>query len=210
MKDAFDEINDRLTHIENEMKYLNEHQVAIGFFANEDSQLLEIVRANEYGAKIVPKNGKYLWVPSKYAIKKYGRSVKPSDVPHLFVPKNKHVACINENKNLVVYFYLLKKSVIPARAFIRKAFLDNQQKYRRYVHVGIDKICYENGTGKELLTMLGKLGVSDIREQMKIWTKPGNAPLTIDNKKGVNNPLVDTGSLIKHVTWKILPIGEIK
>ena len=75
---------------------------------------------------------------------------------------------------------------------------------------GIDKICYENGTGKELLTTLGKLGVSDIREEMKRWYKPGNAPLTIDNKKGVNNPLVDTGSLIKHVTWKILPIGEIK
>ena len=55
MKDAFQEINDSLLHIEREMKYLNEYQVVIGFFGDEDSQLLEIVRANEYGADIVPK-----------------------------------------------------------------------------------------------------------------------------------------------------------
>ncbi|AKG66646.1 hypothetical protein [Lactobacillus helveticus] len=210
MADAFQETNDALEHIEREMKYLNEYQVVIGFFADKESQLLEIVRANEYGALILPKKGKYLWVPSRYAIKKYGKSVKPRDIPHLFVPKNKRVACITENKKLVVCFYLLKQSRIPARAFIRKAFLDNQKKYKRYVHVGIDKICYENGTGKQLLTTLGKLGVSDIREEMRRWTKPSNAPLTIDNKKGVNNPLIDTGNLIKHVTWQILPIGEIK
>ena len=210
MKDAFQEINDSLLHIEREMKYLNEYQVVIGFFGDEDSQLREIVRANEYGADIVPKKGKYLWVPSSYAIKKYGKSVKPSDIPHLFVPKNKRVACITENKELVVWVFLLKKSRIPPRAVISQACFDYHQKYKRYVLAGIDKICYENGTGKELLTTLGKLGVSDIREEMKRWYKPGNAPLTIDNKKGVNNPLVDTGSLIKHVTWKILPIGEIK
>ena len=47
MKDAFQEINDSLLHIEREMKYLNEYQVVIGFFGVEDSQLLEIVRAKE-------------------------------------------------------------------------------------------------------------------------------------------------------------------
>lgn len=210
MADVFSETTDALEHIEREMKYLNEYQTAIGFFGDEKSQLLEIVRANEYGTTIVPKKGKYLWAPSRYAIKKYGKSVKPSDIPHLFVPKNKRVACITENKELVICFYLLQKSKIPARAFIRKAFLDNQKKYKRYIHAGIDQICYENGTGKQLLTKLGKLGVSDIREEMRRWTKPGNAPLTIDNKMGTNNPLVDTGNLIKHVTWKILPIGGLK
>ena len=35
---------------------------------------------------------------------------------------------------------------------------------------------------------------------------PPNAPLTIDNKRGANNPLVDTGQLQKRITWKILPM----
>lgn len=208
MKDAFDEINGALDHIQREMRYLNENQVVIGFFAEEDSQLLEIVRANEYGADIKPKKGKYLWVPSRYAIRKYGKSVKASDIPHLFVPKHKHVACITDSDgNLIVCFYLLTRTRIPARPFIRKAFIENQRKYGRYVKVGIDKICYEGGTGKELLSKLGKLGVADVREAIRRWTKPGNAPLTIENKKGTNNPLVDTGQLSKHVTYMILPIG---
>lgn len=210
MKDAFQETIDALEHIEQEMKYLNEYQVVIGFFGGKDSQLLEIVRANEFGASIKPKKGKYLWVPSRYAIKKYGKSVKPSDIPHMFIPKNKHVACITENKKLVICFYLLTSSRIPARPFIRKAFIDNQQKYGRYVKVGIDNICYKGGTGKELLTKLGKLGVADVRESIRRWTKPRNAPLTVANKRGTNNPLVDTGNLVKHVTYMILPIGEVK
>ena len=65
---------------------------------------------------------------------------------------------------------------------------------------------YDGKTGKALLEKLGRMGVSDMREVMRRWTKPGNAPLTIDNKHGANNPLVDTGQLQKRITWKILPM----
>lgn len=58
--------------IEKELDYLKRNQVAVGFFGSDDSQLLTVVRANEYGAHIVPKKAKYLWVPSKNAIKRYG------------------------------------------------------------------------------------------------------------------------------------------
>ena len=65
---------------------------------------------------------------------------------------------------------------------------------------------YDGKTGKALLEKLGRMGVSDMREVMRRWTKPGNAQLTIDNKRGANNPLVDTGQLQKRITWKILPM----
>lgn len=199
--------------ITKELKYLKTHEVQIGFFGDRDGHLLTIVRANEYGAKIVPhnKSGK-LWIPSREAIKKYGKSVKPSDVKDLFVAGSKKVngkkvlgksAGIIENGKYVVLFYLLDHVRIPARPFLRKAFYDNQRKYRRLVKVGIDEIIYDDKKGHDLLVKLGKTGVSDVRESIKRWTKPGNAPLTIDNKRGTNNPLVDTGSLIKHVTYKI-------
>lgn len=202
--------------ITKELKYLKTHEVQIGFFGDRDGQLLTIVRANEYGAKIVAhnKSGK-LWIPSREAIKKYGKSVKPSDVKDLFVAGSKKVdgkkvlgksAGITENGKYVVLFYLLDHVRIPARPFLRKAFYDNQRKYRRLVKVGIDEIIYDDKTGHDLLVKLGKTGVSDVRESIVRWTKPGNAPLTIDNKRGTNNPLVDTGSLIKHVTYKIVRV----
>lgn len=202
--------------ITKELKYLKTHEVQIGFFGDRDGHLLTIVRANEYGAKIVPhnKSGK-LWIPSREAIKKYGKSVKPSDVKDLFVAGSKKVngkkvlgksAGIIENGKYVVLFYLLDHVRISARPFLRKAFYDNQRKYRRLVKVGIDEIIYDDKKGHDLLVKLGKTGVSDVRESIKRWTKPGNAPLTIDNKRGQNNPLVDTGRLIKSVTYKIVRV----
>lgn len=202
--------------ITKELKYLKTHEVQIGFFGDRDGHLLTIVRANEYGAKIVPhnKSGK-LWIPSREAIKKYGKSVKPSDVKDLFVAGSKKVngkkvlgksAGITENGKYVVLFYLLDRVRIPARPFLRKAFYDNQHKYRRLVKVGIDEIVYDDKTGHDLLVKLGKAGVSDVRESIRRWTKPGNAPLTIENKRGQNNPLVDTGKLSQAVTYKIVMV----
>lgn len=213
MVDSFQDVMKKLDHVEKELDYLNKHEVIIGFFGDRDSEILTIVRANEYGANIVPKNssGK-LWVPSRQAIKDFGKSVTVKDVKNkfgkkFFVAGSKKSAGINEGGKYTVYFYLLDKTRIPARPFIRTAFEQNKRKYQRYVKVGIDEIVYDGKTGKQLLTKLGKLGVSDLRASIKNWTKPGNAPLTIDNKKGANNPLVDTGGLIKKATYMIVPIG---
>ena len=193
--------------IENELDYLKHNQVAVGFFGSDDSQLLTVVRANEYGAHIVPKKAKYLWVPSKNAIKRYGKNVRARDVNGIFIPKGKHVACVMEGDKPVVYFYLLEESNIPARPFLRKSLEENSSKYGRMIKSGIEGILYDEKTGKELLSKLGVTAVADIRATLTRWTKPGNAPLTIDNKKGQDNPLTDTGMLPKRVTWKILPIG---
>ena len=208
MTNSFQEVEKNLNHVMKELDYLNHHEVVIGFFGDQDSEVLTIVRANEYGAHIVPKNssGK-LWIPYKEAIKEYGNSVKPKDIKGLFVAKTKKSAGLNVDGKYVVYFYLLDKVTIPARPFIRKAFAQNQKKYQRYIKAGIDKIVYEGDTGKSLLNRLGRLGVADIRESMRMWTKPGNAPLTIDNKKGANNPLIDTGHLVKGVTYRVIPTG---
>lgn len=198
-----------LNSIVKEFKYLKTHEVQIGFFASEGSILISVVRANEYGTTITPhNNSNRLWVPSREAIKKYGKNVKPKDVQDLFVAGSKKSAGITKNGKYVVMFYLLSKVKIPSRPFLRTAFYQNQAKYKRLVKVGIDEIIYDGKTGKDLLTKLGKTGVSDVRQSMKMWTKPGNAPLTIDNKMGTNNPLVDTGNLIKHVTYKIARIHK--
>lgn len=193
--------------IEKELDFLRKNQVAVGFFGDQDSRLLTIVRANEYGAHIVPKKAQHLWIPSKHAIQKYGKTVRARDVSGIFIPKNKHVACVMEGGRPVVYFYLLDESNIPARPFLRKSLEENQKKYGRMAKEGIESILYHDAKGKDILGKIGVTAVSDIRRTMTRWTKPGNAPLTVDNKKGQDNPLVDTGILPKRVTWKIIPIG---
>ena len=124
--------------IEKELTYLKNNQVAVGFFGDENSQLLTVVRANEYGAHILPKKAKDLWVPSKYAIKHYGKNVRARDVSGLFIPTGKHVACVMEGGKPVVYFYLLEESNIPARPFLRKSLEENSKKYGQMIKEGIE------------------------------------------------------------------------
>src|SRR5699024_1750965 len=147
MADSFEEIENRLDHITKEMDYLNHHQVVIGFFSDENSLLLTVVRANEYGAHIRPKNASgFLWIPSRQAIKEFGKNVTAKDVRNkyqLFIPKGKHIAAVNQDGKLVTYFYLMQKVDIPARAFIRKTGIDYRQKYRRYIKAGIEEIMYD-------------------------------------------------------------------
>lgn len=145
--------------------------VAVGFFGENDAKLLMIVRAQEYGAFIKPKNGKYLMVP---------KGKKPSDG-----------------------YYRLKSVRIPARPFLRTAFEDNEKKYSRYILNGLDRIAYKGDTAMGLLNRLGTIAVADIRKSMIKWSKPANAPLTIE-RKGANNPLIDSGEMLKKVTYKII------
>lgn len=63
---SYKEVGDfRLDKVAEELNYLKTHVVIIGFFGSNDSKLLTIVRANEFGAHIQPKNGQYLYVPYK-------------------------------------------------------------------------------------------------------------------------------------------------
>ncbi|MBD5430139.1 hypothetical protein [Lactobacillus sp.] len=190
-----------------ELKKLNNYQVAIGFFGERDSRLLTIVRANEYGAHIRPKNGQWLTIPTKEAEDgDNGLPRSAKEIKGLFRPKGKNILCVNRDGKLVVMYYLVKSVDIPARPFIRTAWIENKGKYASLIKSGIESICFENGTAEKLLKKLGETAASDIRKASIKLSKPSNAPVTVE-RKGSNNPLVDTGELQKRVTYKIIPTG---
>ena len=193
-------------HVLKELKKLNRYQVAVGFFGERNSKLLTIVRANEYGAHIQPVNGQYLTIPtSKVPTGTDGLPARAKDIQGLFRPKGKNILCVSKGGELVVYYYLVKQVAIPARPFIRTAFIENQKKYKRYIIAGLNHITFDNDTASALLNRLGTVCVADIRKSSIKWAKPANAPATIERKKS-SNPLVDTGNLQRSVTYKIIPI----
>lgn len=160
-----------------ELDKLNRWQVAVGFFGENDAQLLMIVRANEYGVTIRPKPGnnfgRYLMVPFK---DEQGKQ----------------------------RFYKLKAVTIPPRPFIKNAWDENESKYKKMIVEGLSDICNGKITARKLLDKLGTVCVADIRNSAIKLKNPANAPLTIANK-GSSNPLVDTGEMIRKATYKIIP-----
>ena len=65
----------RIPEVTKELDYLKTHQVVIGFFGKRESRLLTIVGANEFGATIKPKNGEWLWIPTKDCPKGKARKI---------------------------------------------------------------------------------------------------------------------------------------
>lgn len=202
--------------IKKELDVLNRYQVVIGFWGND--KLLEIVTVLEYGATIRAKNYDWLFIPSKnddlgddgLPMSTSEWRAKHPDKP-LF--QAGHVLAIKDKSSpngLKIIFYLVKQVKIPSRPFLRKSLIENEKKYERLVKVGVERIIDGQATGKGLLDLLGHTAASDIRRTMRLFFKPGNAPLTIDNK-GFNNPLIGRhaggqgGALINKVTYKIIP-----
>lgn len=191
----------RIPEVTKELEYLKTHQVVIGFFGRRESRLLTIVGANEFGATIKPKNGEWLWIPTKDCPKGKG----PKDIEGLFIPKGHRVACVNDHGKLVAYFYLSKLVQIPARPFIRQAYLANKRKYTQLVRQYIADILAGVATGKQLLNRLGVACTADIAMSSIKLKHPKNRPATIE-RKGSDNPLVDTGELQRQVKFMIVPI----
>lgn len=181
----------------------------IGFFGKDDPKILSIVGANEFGATIKPKNGKWLWIPNVPMLKQLDLEDKsPSQIDGLFIPKNKHVACISDNGELKICFWLKKQVQIPARPFIRNALRDNKKKYKKMIEKGLKQIVYGKMTAKQLLDQLGTVAVSDIQKSAIKLKTPEDAPVTIWNKNS-KNPLISAGmrgGMISKVTYQIIDI----
>ncbi|MBP2057892.1 hypothetical protein J2Z60_001067 [Lactobacillus colini] len=189
-----------------ELKKLNEYQVAVGFFGERNSRLLTIVRANEYGAHIVPKKGNWLTIPTRYARGDDGLPKKPSEIEGLRRSNKKNVLYTkSKNGKIKVYFYLVKEVTIPSRPFMRTALLENGATFKRLIEKGVNNITFEGGTADKLLNQLGTTAVALMRQSAIRLSKPVNAPATVDYKRS-NNPLVDTGNLQRSITYKIIPI----
>lgn len=125
----------------------------------------------------------------------HGADIKPKKHKYLYVPY--------KMKNGKTGLYKLKAVHIPARPFIKLAWHDNADKYKKMILKGLDDIANGKITARKLLNELGSESVADIRKSAISLNIPENAPLTIANK-GSRNPLVDTGELERKVTYKII------
>lgn len=193
-----------------QLKILTRSKVRVGFFGDGDSgeTLLTIVRANEYGAEISPKKGKFLTIPTSAV----PRGVKsPKEINGLFRPKNadgslqkRLVKRVKKGTKyeLVTYYYLVTHVSIPPRPFIRNALNANKYNYERIIMNGVKSIIFNGKTAKSVLDQLGSTAAADIQRSSIALRKPANAKATTDRKKSTN-PLVDTGELQRMVTYKI-------
>lgn len=195
---------DRIPDVEREMAELNHLQLQVGIFGEDGSFMQMIASANEYGADIEPKNGKWLTIPTKNAPK----GAKARDIEGLFRPKDKNILAVSDGKGgLIPMFYLVKKVHIPERSFIRSTFDENVDDWVEYlvdqvINLGMGK---SGITARKIMESLGNRIQRSIVQKIRSIESPANSPVTIA-RKGSNSPLEDTGHLIDAVRYKVVNV----
>lgn len=92
--------------------------------------------------------------------------------------------------------------IIPERPFMRSTINKNRQRYASMIDAGFHRIALGNDTAKGVLTRLGITIRNDLVRTIKDFKTPSNAPSTID-RKGVDNPLIESRAMSKAITWKL-------
>lgn len=191
-----------ISSIEAELEKLASKKIIVGVVADEGSHLAKVAAANEFGATIRPKNGKYLAIPLQPEFK--GKS--PSDFPDGmfdFIPgKDWKTAKLVMNK--VPCFLLVQKVVIPERAFIRTALdkRETQEKVFTVARAALERILGGGGRAEDLCNAIGQSIVSSIKINIASNIEPPNSPLT-QRLKREEKTLIDEGDLLKSIGYTI-------
>lgn len=90
--------------------------------------------------------------------------------------------------------------VIPERSFIRSTIDENQKKYLKWLKKAASDLMGPIAAVHKAFDVIGLKVASDMKRTMTQLKSPPNAPSTMKAKRGVNNPLVDTGQLRNSIT----------
>lgn len=190
---------DMLPDMIEKLKGLNGKSVEIGVFDGEHAWLASI---HEYGCTIKPKNSQFLTVPINPKAK--GKSAK--DFPNAFVLESKSgelfIAVEKGKDQLELLFWLTRSVKIPERSFIRSGHDNCADEVLTQAGRAISKLLDGSLSEKEFFDLIGRNMSTKIKKFARSLSSPGNSSATTAVKKS-SNPLVDTGSMINSITWRL-------
>ncbi len=185
--------SNRMAKVESELQQLSHRRIIVGV-PLDNSFLQMIASVNETG-KVITAKKEWLTIPTAAA-----GTRKAREIPGLFKPKGKNILAVKNGDDLTVMFYLKKQVVIPKRPFIRQATIRNRHKWAKMAREGVLGIIRGNETSDSVSKRIARVMANDIRLTMRVLYDPANAPATVE-RKGFNNPLIDSGKLIGSITW---------
>ena len=90
---------------------------------------------------------------------------------------------------------------IPERSFLRTGHDENADRVLKQTERALSQVLAGKMSVDDMLDLYGQQMATAIKTFARDLSTPPNHPYTID-KKGSSNPLVDTGDMIEHITWK--------
>ena len=108
---------------------------------------------------------------------------------------------------VVIYMYAnfqeYGTSDIPSRPFFRTALNNNKKYIKEQFKELLGKVATGKMTGKMALKSIGLEVQGLIQDSIKNGNWESNAPSTIRAKNGTGQPLIETGSMLRAVSFEI-------
>lgn len=101
-----------------------------------------------------------------------------------------------------IHEYGSEAAHIPERSFLRSTMAKKRASYRSSIRYIIHQALEKDYDVRKAMGRLGRRAEGDIKLTIRDLKDPPNAPSTIAQKKGVDNPLIDTGQMLNSVRWK--------
>jgi hypothetical protein len=95
-------------------------------------------------------------------------------------------------------------SRIPARSFLRSTMKDQKDVYKRIIAALLKQVLNLQRTSAKAISELGTKAQADIQQKITVISIPPNSPKTIELKKGKANPLIDSGTLRRSISWELI------
>lgn len=163
--------------ITKELQALDNLSIEIGVFGEDDSTMAMIATVHEFGCniKMTDKMRRYLGAMGLFKNDGNGSHPKGDGYIH-----------------------------IPERSFIRSTFDEKIEEWAAFFETRIEKLCNLELTAQQAYSQLGALIVGDIQTRMKSL-EPPLTKFTLEHRpNGGASPLIDTGALRQHITWKVV------
>lgn len=198
MTEDFDDVG----KIIREMRKLNRITICVGALkpvgGASEAHMEMIAMANEFGVPhIRPRNGKWLTIPTKLA-----GAMGAREIDGLFKPRGKNfLAKKNGSGGFDIYFWLKKEVTVPKRSFLGDTFTEKiGTSWLDKATVEISRVSVGEIRARECMDSIGRLMARDVQARIATMSTPPNAPATIE-RKGKDNPLIDTGALYRSINW---------
>lgn len=195
--------NNNMPNLIEEINKLKNSKIEVGVFGGKDSEILMIARVHEFGVTITPKKAKALTIPLNEEAA--GKSARDFDNLFLMDPDDDGdgILAMEVGDRIRPMYVLTKKVEIPERSYIREGFDKNLKKIQKHTEQAIRTVIAGRMTANKALNLLGAEFASFIRKYMVEIKSPPNSAVTQKNKKGANNPLIDSGRLRQSITHRV-------
>lgn len=91
---------------------------------------------------------------------------------------------------------------IPERSFLRNGFDEHHEEVLNKAEKALGAVIHNEMAEDQFLKMVGLLLKSKIQTYARNLDTPPNHPYTIE-QKGSSNPLIDTGHMVDHISFKV-------